>query len=108
MILAGPEGELGLQEQLVTTDDPRPQCRLNRLTDGRLVVMSALVGGVDPAEPMAQGLLGQRLGVGLLPGSPVDQPWKIDVFNGEVAVGHAVMVREELDGINKINRISKT
>lgn len=55
MILPLPEGELGLQEKVL----PGQQAALDRGRDGPtdrgLVVMAALVGGIDAPEALPQG-----------------------------------------------------
>jgi hypothetical protein len=50
MVLAGAEGELGLQEQALPGQQSLRQCRGDGPADGGLVVVPALVGGVDAAE----------------------------------------------------------
>ena len=87
IILAAAEGELGLQEQLVPGHQPVADRRLNRLADGRLEVVLALVGGVDAAEPLPQREGGEPLGLVLLPRGPVQEPGNRYPVDGERAVG---------------------
>ena len=73
VILPAPEGELGLQEQVVPRHQAAPDRRRDGLADRRLVVMAALVGGIDAAKALLQGQLGQALRLVLLPGGPVQE-----------------------------------
>ena len=47
-------GELGLQEQFLAGDRAGGNLAGDRLARRRLVVVLALVGGVDAAEPLPQ------------------------------------------------------
>ncbi len=73
MILPLPESELGLKEQI----SPRQHAVLDRgrngSTSGGLVVMTALVGGIDAPEALAQSEPGKALRLLLLPGCPVEE-----------------------------------
>ena len=56
--------------------------------DRGLVVMAALVGGVDAAEARPQGELGQAPRLVLLPGGPVQEAGHPDTFDRQGPVGH--------------------
>ena len=88
MVLPRSKGELGLQEQIIPGHQAAPDRRRDGLTDRRLVVVAALVGGVDAAKALSQGELGQALGLVLLPGGPVQEAGHPNTVDRQGPVGH--------------------
>jgi hypothetical protein len=54
VVLASSEGEFGLQKQFVSANYSRSYRGRDGFADGRFVVMSPLIGGVDPAETLLE------------------------------------------------------
>jgi hypothetical protein len=73
VVLALAEGELGLQEQVVAGHKAARDRGRDGLADGGLVVVAALVGGVDAPEASAEGQLGEAPRLLFLPGGPVQE-----------------------------------
>src|SRR5262249_54528201 len=73
VVLPRSEGELRLEEQVVAGRQAARDRVGDGLPDRGLVVMAALVGGVDAAEALAEGQLGQAPRLLLLPGGPVQE-----------------------------------
>src|SRR5207237_8646032 len=90
VVLARPESEFRLQEQLVA-GQPAGDRRRDRPADGGLVVVAALVGGVDAAEALAQGQLGQALRLVLFPGRPVQEARHAHAVNRQGRFGHRLL-----------------
>ncbi len=66
-------GELGLEEQILASDEALTQLVLNGLTDRLLEVVLPLIGGVDPPEPGVEGVVDQALRPVLFPGRSVEK-----------------------------------
>ena len=88
MVLPPAEGELGLQEQLVSRHQTAADRSPNSAADRRLVVMSALVGGVDASKSLPEGQRGQTLGVVLLPGGAIEEAGHSNVVDHQVPLIH--------------------
>ena len=88
IILPVPEGEFGLEEQIFTLNQAGSDRRRDGLADPGFVIVAALVGGVDAAETLSQGRLGQRLRSVLLPGGSVQNAGHADTVDGKEAVEH--------------------
>src|SRR5947209_12620514 len=82
VILPAPEGELGLQEQIVPDHQAAFDRRHDGLPDRSLVVMAALIGRIDTPKALLQGEPGQALRLVLLPGGPVQEAWHLNTFDG--------------------------
>ena len=94
VILATPEGELGLQEQILPDHQAaRGRCG-EGLPDGSFVVMAALVGGIDAPKALLQSELGQALALRLvlLPGGPVQEAGHLNPFDRQGSVGHRLLL----------------
>jgi hypothetical protein len=91
VILPFLERELGLQEQVV----PGQQAALDRGRDGPtncgLIVMSALVGGIDTPEALPKGEVGQPLRLLLLPGGPVQEGRHSNAIDRQCPFVHAIL-----------------
>src|SRR5262245_37229362 len=92
MILTSPEGELGLEKELVSRDRSALNRRLNAISDGGFKVMAALVGGVDAPEALSQGKFRQPLGLVLLPRGPVQESRHTDAVDQSCSLGHRVLL----------------
>src|SRR5262245_13751898 len=73
VVLSVAECELGLQEEIVWRHSAAGNGLCNSLADRGLIVMLALVRGVDAAKALPQSQLSQALSVALLPGCAVEQ-----------------------------------
>ncbi len=73
MILPPPEGELGLQEQIIPDQRAALDQSRDGLPDRRFVVMAALVGRIDASKSLSQSELGQALRLVLFPSGPVQE-----------------------------------
>src|SRR5439155_181167 len=62
VILPLAEGELGLQEEIISGDKPAGDRRRDGLPDRRLVIVPPLVSGVDAAKYLLEGEFGQPPG----------------------------------------------
>src|SRR5205823_6343105 len=71
-ILPGAKSELGLNEELSTSDARTAHCR----PDARFEIMFALIRGVDAAKARLEREQGQRLGLVLLPRRAVNHCYR--------------------------------
>ena len=81
VILPPLEGELGLQKQVVPSYQAVGDGDRDGSADRGLIVMAALVGGIDAPEALPQGELGQALCLLLLPGGPVKEAGDSNAFD---------------------------
>jgi hypothetical protein len=73
LILSSAEGELGLQEEVVPGHQAVLDRNLDGLSDRGLDIVTALIGGVDAAEALAQSQFGELLRLFFLPGSSIQE-----------------------------------
>ena len=73
MVLSFPEGELGLQEEVIPAHQSALHCRQDRLANRSLVIVTALVSGVDPPKSRPQSGFDQLLCPILFPRRPVQE-----------------------------------
>ena len=88
LVLSPPEGELGLQEQIVPYDETRLHRRCNTLPDCGLAIMASLVGGIDASKSLLQGELRQALRGVLLPGGAVQEARHAHTIDRQGLVEH--------------------
>lgn len=88
MVLPASEGELGLQEQILSGHGATLDCRRDGATHRCLVVMAALVGRVDAPKPLTQGQLAEALRAVFLPSGPIEEAGHAEAFDGQGLVGH--------------------
>ena len=73
MILPFSKGELGLQEEVAACYQALGNGRGDAPPDSGLIIMPALIGGIDAAKALVQRQLGQPLGFLFLPGGAIEE-----------------------------------
>jgi hypothetical protein len=88
MIMSAPESELGLQEQIFAGQQATLNRRQNCLADRRLVVVPALIGGIDASKSLFEGEFREALRIVLFPGRPIQKPGHLNAINRHRPLGH--------------------
>jgi hypothetical protein len=91
VILPWLKRELGLQEQIVARHLAPGNRRRDGLANGRLVIMAALVGGIDTAKTLLERQLNERLRRLFFPGGAIEEAGRSHAVDQELSVGHPIL-----------------